>query len=199
MIKYFTGIILFLMPLSGICQDAEKLSLDSALGKNICRLSFYFNMIALHDKSAILFSYERKIATTITAVVKVGPAISIKKFGSSGNPYQYTFYGYGSADFRHYFNLRSRSRKGKTIKNYSGKYISLNQSFLSNPFLFLNRDSNGVGEGIFGSYIDLGWQRQYKKVFLHAFICRTIYLRDLGIGNRTLSDYHGGFTFGLVL
>ena len=159
-------------------------------------------MISSDDKSAILFSYERKIATTITAVVKVGPGISIKKFGPSDNPYQYTFYGHASLDLRHYFNLRSRFRKGKSIENYSGKYISLNQSFLSNPFLFLNRESDGASDGVFGSYIDLGWQRQYKKVFLHAFIGRTIYLRSLGTlsaFNRDLSDYHGGFTFGLVL
>ena len=145
------------------------------------------------------FSYEREIKRPFTFVMKAGPSFDISKFGPSDDPYQYSMNAFASAELRYYYNLKRRIRKAKTVRNFSGIYLALEQSVLSGPIIVINQSRTHATERSSGTFTNIGYQKQFKQSYFNAFLGAKINVSDLKEGILSADTYHIGIALGVVL
>ena len=164
--------------------------------KNIFRCIITFPFFPLDESTSITATYEREIKRPFTFVLQAGPSFSIHKFGTSNNPYQSSINAFASGEFRYYFNLNRRIKKGKLVKNFSTNYFSLQQYVVTNPLLIINDSRAFYGNS--SSFINVGWQKQNKRFYLNLFLGMRLVGNDFGKYNRTFETLHGGASLGYV-
>ena len=168
---------------------------SSDIEKNIFRLT----LMAYDDGWPLTFSYEREIKKPFTVVLKAGPSFTVREFGPIDDPYQYCINVFASAEFRYYYNLRRRIRKEKKVRNFSGIYLSLEQNVRSGPIALINESRSEAVDASSGTFINIGYQKQFKQGYFNVFIGPKMNLTDLKQGIVSADTFHFGIALGIVL
>ena len=149
-------VVIFVLQIShtAVCQNKQTDSSCTEMQKNIFRCIITFPFFPLDESTSITATYEREIKRPFTFVLQTGPSFSIHKFGTSNNPYQSSINAFASGEFRYYFNLNRRIKKGKLVKNFSTNYFSLQQYVVTNPLLIINDSRAFYGNS--SSFINVG-------------------------------------------
>jgi hypothetical protein len=198
--KYIYIITLLLAPQIVFCQSKDD-SLKIVLPKNIFRVIITQPLFPDYETSVIVAgNYERGFGKNLTLSTKIGLGTSVKKFGPSTNPTQTSFHLYSSAEFKHFFLMKNRIKKQRTILKYSGPYIGVEQNLFTNPIALINQTSNEAFAGSSITFLNLGYQKQVGKLYLAAHFGVNIWGVDLSkqIGGRDLNTLHGGVGLGFV-
>jgi hypothetical protein len=168
----FHFLLLLLISQRAICQfippgeqDLHKMEIN----KNIFRVL----MTTLIDESfAFTGCYEREIFKPFTIVVNAGPYISWDenlRGARDYNQYRWTLKAVASCELRYYFNLRRRIRLEKTTRNFSAGYLSLEPFVASKSLIILNRSGAEPKPGNKGVFINIGYQKQFRRTYFNAF------------------------------
>lgn len=192
--------LIFFIPQIVFSQSKED-SLKVLLPKNIFRVLITQPLFPDYETSVILAgNYEHGFSKNLTFSSKIGLGTSVKKFGTSTNPTQTSFHFYSSVEFKHFFLMKNRIKKQRTILKYSGSYIGIEQNLFTNPIALINQTTNEAFAGSSIMFLNLGYQKQVGKLYIGAHFGVNIWGVDFSkqIGGRDLNTLHGGVTLGFV-
>lgn len=198
--RYFNLFILFLLPCIAFGQKNKgDDSYRDSISKNILRV-----VIVKDNPNYLAFQYERELKRPFTILAKLGPTLDFKTFGNidntSNKKNQYSFGVFGSVEARYYFNLNHRIRKQKAVHNFSAFYLSLEMFIASNPFVFINQKESQALQGAAETFINIGWQKQYKFLYFNVYFGPAIYKKTFSkyFPDQHIDGTHGGIGIGVV-
>lgn len=178
-------------------KETDRYAMD--IEKNIFRL-ILTGLVPNDIGLPLTFSYEREIRKPFTTVLKAGPYFSRKAAEYDYEADGYSMNGYASAELRYYINLMRRIRKQKPVRNFSAYYFSVEQMFLSKPLIVLNQSSNEGQEGRQGTYLNIGYQKQFNQGYFNVFCGPRLNVNGLfKEGLVEFPDFHVGIAIGAVL
>jgi hypothetical protein len=187
---------------SSICLSASVPAIaqnDIPFAKDIERNIFRatFTYIVPNDEGApLLFSWERQLYKPITLVAGAGTSF-ITSVNDEG---ELEIHGFASIELRYYFNLMHRLKKDKYVRNFSASYLSIQESLFSGPIALMGISGTNALTGQARTFLNIGWQRQFKQRYLHLFLGPGLHFNDLDKGEWIMiDDFHVGIGFGFVL
>lgn len=192
---WFCGIFIFLITISIHAKAQGPIPFEKNIRKNIFRTTFTY-IIPGEEGSPLLFSYERQLYKPITLVTGAGFSLV-----ASGNDQgELAIHTFASIELRYYFNLVHRLKKDKYVRNFSIPYLSVQESLFSGPIALIGISSTNASAGKARTFLNLGWQRQFKQHYLYLFLGPGLHFNDLEKGEWVMiDDFHVGIGFGIVL
>lgn len=190
-------------PILLLGQANIKKTKDSSISEiqnNIYRITVTQAMFPGYDESSTLLGfYEHRIKKSFSIVGKLGFGASVRKFGSSSNPYQTSLHLHSSLEGRYYFTLARRLRKEKSVLNFSCPYIGLEQNITTNPIALINQTQKEALKGSTGMFLNLGYQKQFGKLYLGIYFGPRLWGKSFSnFEGSSLGALHGGLSIGYV-
>ncbi len=144
-------------------------------------------------------NYEREIKRPFTIIFKAGPAynreyVNIDAFGEE--QFSWLFNVFASGELRLYHNLNKRAKKGKTIRNFSAFYLSLEEQVVSKPIFIINKTGNENLKGKNSEYINVGYQYQKNSTYYNIFFGTRFPGKVYSNTPSGLALLHGGVAIG---
>lgn len=181
------------------CQVKSSTYADTykdEIDKNIFRVMM---TLALDESLAIKACYEHEIYKPLSFLLKAGPSFSRKSISNDafGNEqYAWSLRAVASDEIRCYYNLKRRVRHEKTIRNFSGYYISLEPFVISNPLIIVNDPNSELSNGKAGIYLNIGFQKQVSHFYFNAFLGTRFFGQIYSNSNSFLDVLPAGVTIG---
>jgi hypothetical protein len=187
------SLFFFNASVSAIAQNDIPFAKD--IEKNIFKATFTY--IVPNDEGApLLFSYERQLYKPITLVAGAGTSF----IASINDEAELEIHSFASIELRYYFNLMHRLKKDKYVRNFSAPYLAVQESLFSGPIALIRISSANALTGQARTFLNIGWQRQFKQRYLHLFLGPGLHFNDLDKGEWIMiDDFHVGIGFGFVL
>lgn len=195
-------LILIQIPIILFAQK-NKNSKDVYIKRDIFRVGFIAPIFPDYETNAILVgSYEHGFSNSFTLYNQVGIGAYNQWFGTSVERRQSSWHVFGSSELRYYYGIKRRLKKEKVYKNYSGAYLSVQHTILSNAITVVDITKENTIQGFGMTYANLGYQIQNGKVCLGAYFgARLTEGIDYSINSyegRTLPYMHGGISIAYV-
>lgn len=176
-------------------NNEENTRIGNEMNRHVFRAAIDF-LAPEEDYVPVVISYETALKLPFTLLFKAGPTFYSQGSTIFGDN-QYSINAYSTAEFRYYFDLKRRIKKKNAI-NFSADYFAIEQYILSNPLMVVNQPKKEGTEGSAGMFLYAGFQRQYSRLHVNIFFGPRIYGKDFGWGDRSLSNYRGGVSAGIV-
>lgn len=156
-------LVIILVLLNLVLKAQSEINFDTVLKKQnpLFRMSFTL------PEATIALSNEFAISKKHSFVSKAGVQTSFVKGGATDNKSVFKFYGYFSVEPRWYLNFERRIKRGKTIDQFSGTYLSLETYIHTNEFASINEKRYKDG-GHYGAFFNIGIQRKRSKNWYFA-------------------------------
>lgn len=148
-------------------KEADPYKME--ISKDIFRVNL---SLATDAKFSPHAAYERELFRPFTLLLKAGPAFDRDYLFTDiwGNEQYKWFLNFAaSGELRYYFSLGRRIKHEKTVKNFSGPYLSLEEAVWSKPLIILNKTGDEVLKGSYGTFINLGYQKQVGLTYYNIF------------------------------
>ncbi|MDB5211485.1 MAG: hypothetical protein JWQ30_2312 [Sediminibacterium sp.] len=195
-------IIFLLFPVYLSAQVPGKSYADTGWAKvqgNIYRIVLTAPIFPDYETDGILsVQYERRLAKKITAVTQLGFGYTHDRFGPDEDPNRSTYHVFAALEARYYFSLDRRVRKMRPIVNYTGPYVSIASSVISNKVIAINPTPTKQFYGRVASYLDIGYQKQTGKFFLGAYFGILLWGKRFSDYDDYAAGLHGGLSVGYV-
>lgn len=184
-------------------QEKTKSEIDtsgiSQLKPNIFRLTLNQPMLPLYETDFILAGHwEKKLNRQFSLLTKLGLATTFDKFGPSNNPIRYSGHIYADLDARYFFLSKRRLKRNRPILNFTGPYLSIQQTLFTNPVFLINRGSADVFEGRTLSYVNLGYQKQGGRFYFGIYAGALLWGKSLYGNLNDYAQWHGNVSIGYV-
>jgi hypothetical protein len=169
-------LLFMLSPVAAFCQvvdpmdpskdeDPYKMEINNGVGRMLLALSTDLGL-------SVTPSYEHIIKKSFTFIIKGGAAFTketLSRDVDRSDIDRFTIRLIASGELRYYYNLRRRIRLGKTVRNFSAGYLSV-EPLVASPIVYIiNREGAENIPGYFKAYINIGFQKQVKKGYYGAF------------------------------
>ncbi len=105
---------------------------------------------------------------------------------------------FASGELRYYYNLNRRIRLGKTVRNFSAFYLSIEEQLISKPLLIINKTGNEVLNGRNSKFINIGYQYQNDKTYYNIYIGARFPGQVYNNTPTGVDLFHAGVTIGRV-
>jgi hypothetical protein len=157
----------------------------------------------VHDYATTLITsgtYERKITNLLTVYTRIGVGAYVKNYSTEGTG-ENSYHFCAAAELRYFFWQNVRQKKGRVVTNFSGPYLGLEQSLVSDPFALINQTRAKAIKALSGMYINLGYQKQMDKYYIHGSLGFLIWYDNLSFRNYpngSISGFQGGVSIGYV-
>jgi hypothetical protein len=191
-------LMLLLSLISSICygqqdpsEEPEMFSMD--INKNIFRLTLTA-IIPRRYSWPLAFSYEREIKRPLTLVLKAGPTFDYHTYTAEGSLNSFV-----SGELRYYLTLFKRIRKERSVRNFTGCYLSFEEYVLSDPLIVVNQSRSSAIQGACTTFLNVGFQKQSKQTYISVFFGPYITFSNYNNGLVTFDTPHWGITYGHVL
>jgi len=192
---------LFLLPFFAKSQIIKDNSTETDPNKmEINKDIFRVLLSASTDtKFSITGSYEREIKRPLTLFFKAGPAfnreyVTTDAFGKK--QYKWFFNAIASGELRYYYNLNRRIRKGRTVRNFSAFYFSLEELLISKPLYILHKSGNEELKSRNSEFINIGYQYQKSTTYYNIYFGTRFPGRIYNNTPSGIDLLHGGVTIG---
>ncbi len=192
-------LFLITIPLRSISQVSSSRYTDTykeEIDKTIFRLMM---TLSLDETLTIAGCYEHEIYKPLTVVVKAGPVISrdyLLRDAYGNEQYNWYIKAAAAAEVRCYYNLKRRIRHEKTIRNFSGYYVSLEPFVVSSSLVLINNDHAGTIPAKAGVYLNIGFHKQTRHTYFNAFFGTRFFGSIYENSNSFLDVIHAGVTIG---
>ncbi len=195
--------LLLLLPIFAAAQypalpvketDPHKDEINKDIGRVILSL-------CTDTKITLTGSYEREIARPLTLVLKAGPGIdrqydSLDAYGEK--QYSWVINAVATAELRCYIGLRKRTMQQKTVRNFSGLYISAEVLVKSGALIRISNPDTDRTAGYTRPFINIGYQKQVKKTYYSLFFGTRFPGKAYSNAVSGLDLLHGGIALGRV-
>ena len=184
------------MPFCQVKSSTYADTYKEEVDKNIFRV---MSTLGLDESQAITACYEHEIYKPLSFLLKAGPSLTGKftsKDAFGNEQYAWSVRAVASAEVRCYYNLKRRVRHEKTIRNFSGYYISLEPFVISNPLIIVNDPNNDLSNGKAGIYLNIGFQKQVRHFYFNAFFGTRFFGQIYSNSNSFLDVIQAGVTIG---
>ncbi|MBC7886776.1 MAG: hypothetical protein H7Z13_02735 [Ferruginibacter sp.] len=197
--KFLFFLLLFVPP-AAICQvvsndvDIHKMEID----KDIFRAMVTFS---IDEGVALAGCYEHEIYQPFTVVVKAGPSLSRAEITTgiwADKDYRQGLFMAASCELRYYYNLKRRIRLERTTRNFTASYLSLEPFAISKPLIIFSRSKADAKPASAGLFLNIGYQRQFRKTYLNAFFGTRIGSK-IYLSSDVYNVLHGSIAFGRLL
>ena len=167
-------LLLLLLPFFSTSQIIKNHSKEvdpnkMEINKNIFRVLL---SASTDTKFSITGNYEREIKRPLTLFIKAGPALNREYITTDAfriEQYKWLVNFIGSGELRYYFSLNRRIKKGRTVKNFSAFYFSLEELLVSKPLYILNKSGNEESKGRNSEFINIGYQFQENTTYYNIY------------------------------
>ena len=172
--------------------DPDKMEIS----KNIFRVLL---SASTDTKFSITANYERELKRPFTLFFKAGPAydreyVNTDAFGTK--QYKWLFNAIASGELRYYYSLHRRTRLQRTVRNFSGFYLSLEEQFISKPLFILNKSGDEVMKGGNREFVNVGYQYQKNTTYYTIYAGARFPGRVYSNTPSGLDLLHAGVTIG---
>lgn len=199
--KIYLSLILF-FPIVLFAQQGRNPK-DVYIKRDIFRIGFITPIFPDYETHVILTgSFEHGFSNSFTFYNQVGIGTYNQWFGTSVERRQSSWHVFGSSELRYYYGIKRRIRKEKVYKNYSGAYLSVQHTLLSNAIAVVDITKEKTIQGYGMTYANLGYQIQNGKVCFGAYfgarLTEGIDYSINGYKARILPYMHGGISIVYV-
>ena len=155
--------------------------------------------ITIPDGVNLNLFYEHELRQPFSILFKAGTNVDYRIAEFNGGVPNWYIHAFSSSEIRYYYSLNKRFRLNRPVRNFTAGYFSLEPYFRSNQLAAIN-DIHIAKGGSMGSFLNWGYQGQYKNHFFTAFVGALLLSKDLSISTypTTPSKISFGLTYGYV-